>query len=446
MAVSALLRPQVAVLIAAAGLFFIALGTGVYPPLSSPPFSYRCRASYGSKVCILPCDPGGIKPCVSAFGGDQIELTLPPTAMRDEVLRLFFSAFYFAINLGSVFSTIFTPMVRSAFTYFWAFSLPAALMVVALGVFLLGTPKYVHHPPSGNLLTNVMRIIIHAIWPNSSSSSSVSEEGSERPLHKRRSKRQILPAGAVAERHWLDAAIPRFGSEAVEEVKLLLRVLVVFLPIPIFWSLFDQQASRWTFQAQKMDGRVGPFIIQPDQMQSWNALLVLIFIPLFDRVVYPGLESAGVSILPIRRMVAGMVGAALSFVLSALVQMRIDSCPTILPCVNILWQLPQYAVMTAGEILISITGLEFAYSHAPASMTSVVLSFWSLTVAVGNIYTVLVVGVIAPHLTRAQEFIFFSVATLMASLLLMYVGRNFTYVTSAPLEDGEAEEVECLMH
>lgn len=178
--------------------------------------------------------------------------------------------------------------------------------------------------------------------------------------------------------------------------------------------------------------------------QSWNSLLVLLFIPLFDRVVYPGLERAGVSILPIRRMVAGMVGAALSFVLSAVVQMRIDSCAAP-PCVNILWQLPQYAVMTAGEILISITGLEFAYSHAPASMTSVVLSFWSLTVAVGNVFTVLVVGVVAPHLTRTQEFFFFSAATLLASMLLLYVGRNFIYVTSAPLEVAEAEEVEALM-
>ena len=218
---------------------------------------------------------GGIKPCVSAFGGDQIELTLPPTAMRDEVLRLFFSAFYFAINLGSVFSTIFTPMVRSAFTYFWAFSLPAALMVISLGVFLLGSPQYVHQPPSGNPLTTVVRIVICAIWPNSNVPEEPRWGSSGKPLQQRRSKRQILPPGATVERHWLDAAVPRFGSEAVEEVKLLLRVLVVFLPIPIFWSLFDQQASRWTFQAQKMDGRVGPFVIQPDQMQVKAAPAVL---------------------------------------------------------------------------------------------------------------------------------------------------------------------------
>ena len=369
---------------------------------------------------------------------------MPPTAMRDGLLRLFFSAFYFAINLGSVFSTIFTPMVRSAFTYFWAFSLPAALMVVSLGVFLLGSPQYVHQPPAGNPLTAVVRIVLYAIWPNSTAPEEHTGGSNSKPLVPRRSKRQILPPGAKVERHWLDAATPRFGSEAVEEVKLLLRVLTVFLPIPIFWSLFDQQASRWTFQAQKMDGRVGPLVIQPDQMQSWNSLLVLLFIPLFDRVVYPGLERAGVSILPIRRMVAGMVGAALSFVLSAAVQMRIDACP-VKPCVSILWQLPQYAVMTAGEILISITGLEFAYSHAPASMTSVVLSFWSLTIAVGNVFTVLVVGVVAPYLTRTQEFFFFSAATLLASVLLLYVGRNFIYVTSAPLEVAEAEEVEALM-
>ena len=39
--------------------------------------------------------------------------------------------------------------------------------------------------------------------------------------------------------------------------------------------------------------------------------------------------------------------------------------------VHIMWLLPQYAVVTVGEILFSITSMEFAYSQAPPSMKSV---------------------------------------------------------------------------
>jgi len=39
--------------------------------------------------------------------------------------------------------------------------------------------------------------------------------------------------------------------------------------------------------------------------------------------------------------------------------------------VSILWQFPQVLVMTIGEILFSVTGLEFSYSQAAPSMKSV---------------------------------------------------------------------------
>lgn len=67
--------------------------------------------------------------------------------------------------------------------------------------------------------------------------------------------------------HWLDYAESTFGRKLVLETKILLNVLVLYLPLPFFWALFDQQGSRWTFQATRMDGDVGFYVIKPDQMQ-----------------------------------------------------------------------------------------------------------------------------------------------------------------------------------
>ena len=97
----------------------------------------------------------------------------------------------------------------------------------------------------------------------------------------------------------------------MEDVRLLLRVCVMLLPLPIFWALYDQQVymlsaeklhtgththtltytlmegSRWTLQAARMNGRLGSYTLPPDQMQAINAVLILLFIPLFETIIYP---------------------------------------------------------------------------------------------------------------------------------------------------------------
>jgi len=78
---------------------------------------------------------GGIKPCVSAFGGDQF--VLPD---QEDRLKMFFSIFYFAINLGSLLSSAITPELRKSVQCFGkdscfplAFGVPAILMVISIG-------------------------------------------------------------------------------------------------------------------------------------------------------------------------------------------------------------------------------------------------------------------------------------------------------------------------
>jgi len=57
--------------------------------------------------------------------------------------------------------------------------------------------------------------------------------------------------------------------------------------------------------------------------------------------------------------------------------------------VSIVWQVLPYALLTFGEVLVSATGLEFAYSQAPASMKGVIMAFWNLSVTIGNLWVLL---------------------------------------------------------
>lgn len=98
----------------------------------------------------------------------------------------------------------------------------------------------------------------------------------------------------VAKEHWLDYAESKYGHDLVDDVKSLMKILILYIPLPFFWALQDQQGSRWTFQATRMDGEVGFFTIKPDQMQVINPLFIILFIPLWDLFVYPMLEKVGI--------------------------------------------------------------------------------------------------------------------------------------------------------
>ena len=72
----------------------------------------------------------------------------------------------------------------------------------------------------------------------------------------------------AGETHWLDRGKPAFGDEFMEDVKAVWNVAYMMLPLPIFWALFDQQGSRWTFQATRMNGNFfNVFRLEPDNIQ-----------------------------------------------------------------------------------------------------------------------------------------------------------------------------------
>ena len=55
----------------------------------------------------------------------------------------------------------------------------------------------------------------------------------------------------------MDWAGDTYDAQLIQDIKALCKVLFMFLPLPVFWTLFDQQGSRWVLQAQQMDGDAG---------------------------------------------------------------------------------------------------------------------------------------------------------------------------------------------
>lgn len=252
-------------------------------------------------LILIAFGTGGIKPCVAAFGGDQFDEEHVSERQK------FFSIFYMSINAGSLLSTLITPILRGDVKcfdgdcYALAFGVPAILMAIALVVFIGGSGLYKRNPPQGNILLQVCNCIGFAIknrWKNSK----------QEPQRK----------------HWLDWADEKYSKRLIQEIKMVLRVLVLYIPLPMFWALFDQQGSRWTLQATRMNLAFGnTFTIKPDQMQMLNPLLILVFVPIFDFIVYPLIGLCRINMKPLRKMATGMVFAALAFGAATLVEVNV---------------------------------------------------------------------------------------------------------------------------
>jgi POT family proton-dependent oligopeptide transporter len=229
-------------------------------------------------------------------------------------------------------------------------------------------------------------------------------------------------------------AVDRFGPKAAEGPLAVLKIISVFLLISVFWALFDQHSSSWIFQAGQMDLRlwgdresflgIDNVTLNRNQVPALNPLMVMLLIPAMNWV-YGRLDRAGLKTLPLRRITAGMFVAGLSFAVVALLQAWIDANERDgLAKVWFGWQIIPYLLVTVAEVLVSITGLEFAYTQAPARMKSTIMGFWLLTVALGNVLVTFLAGF--EKLERVN--FFWTFAGLSAAAGLLFGLRAYFYV------------------
>ncbi|KPP80338.1 solute carrier family 15 member 1-like [Scleropages formosus] len=491
---------------------------------------------------LIAFGTGGIKPCVAAFGGDQFQ------DHQEKQRSTFFSIFYLSINAGSLLSTLITPIMKAQKCgtaeqcYPLAFGIPAALMFVALIVFIAGSSMYYKAEPQGNIILQVFKCIGFAL------KNRFKHRSSKYP------KRE----------HWMDWATEKYDKLLIAQVKMVLKVLFLYIPLPMFWALFDQQGSRWTFQTTTMDGSFGTLTIQPEHMQMVNPILILILVPIMDSLVYPLIKKCHLNFTPLKRMTVGMFFAAMAFVaaaatpdfltyetmeinvtfnnsppvtfdlkkslrqtllitpnitdsyliddltekpalakndirfvngLSANVSVKADSedlgvitpssasnyiqfpkasvtfvityingsqckystqfgfgssytflissksgnCqesivaiedikPSTIPMA---WQIPQYFLITMGEVVFSVTGLEFSYSQAPSNMKSVLQAGWLFSVAVGNIIVMIVAEAGTLPLQWAEYLLF---ASLLVAVCIIFSIMAYFYTYNNPVE------------
>ncbi|MBT6176336.1 MAG: POT family MFS transporter [Deltaproteobacteria bacterium] len=242
------------------------------------------------------------------------------------LLSKVFGWFYISINVGAAASTLATPLLLEWYGPHWAFGVPGVLMAIATVLFWMGRHEFVHIPPRG---------------------------------------KEFLKE-----------------TFSVEGLLTIGKLFIIFAFVAVFWALFDQTGSSWVLQAEDLNRNWMGVEWLSSQIQAVNPVMIVTLVPLFTYVIYPAIDKI-FPLTPLRKIAIGLFIMVPGFAIVAILQTWIDSGET----PSIAWQLFAYAVLTASEVMVSITCLEFAYTQSPVSMKSVVMAVFLFSVSLGNYFT-----------------------------------------------------------
>jgi proton-dependent oligopeptide transporter, POT family len=405
------------------------------------------RTGFYTGLFLIALGSGGIKPLVSSFVGDQFDQS------NKHLAKVVYDAFYWTINFGSFFASLLMPRVLSAYGPAIAFGIPGLLMFIATIIFWMGRHKYTNVPPAPRDPDSFMSVTMTALRGGARGDkgfgTAVAASGVLLALALLvgwgispawwpekfgfvisfcLALGAVLALGGIGTALQLERARGAHPDAAVDGVRAVLRILIVFAIVSPFWSLFDQKASTWVLQGKSM---LVPhelwwwpswLVKEAAQMQALNPLLVMLLIPFNNLVLYPVLTKMGFKVTALRRMGFGIGFSGLAWVFAGIIQLWIDGGDP----VSLAWQIAPYALLTFGEVLVSATGLEFAYSQSPPAMKGVIMSFWMLSVTFGNVWVLLTNAGVKHEVTEA----WIASTGLSENAFLMFFFAGFAFLAA----------------
>ncbi|WP_425501400.1 oligopeptide:H+ symporter [Pseudoxanthomonas yeongjuensis] len=369
------------------------------------------RNGFYTGLFLIALGSGGIKPLVVSFVGDQFDES------NKSMAKVVFDFFYWIINFGSFFASLLMPLFLRSYGPAVAFGIPGVLMFIATLIFWLGRRQYVRVPPTRgedpDSFFNVARTALTTrVEGQGSAGLRVVQAGmvlavamllcwAFKPgfwpedfgfvITACLALGALIAFGGIGVSMQLERARGRHPDAAIDSVRSVLRVIIVFALTTPFWSLFDQKASTWVLQGKTMmvphDQWWWPswLVKEASQMQALNPLLVMAIIPFNNLVLYPALRRWGFEPTALRRMGWGIAFSGVAWIVAGMIQLSIDGGDP----VSLAWQIAPYALLTFGEVLVSATALEFAYSQASQAMKGVIMAFWYLASTFGSLWVLL---------------------------------------------------------
>ncbi|KAI9479898.1 peptide transporter ptr2 [Coemansia sp. RSA 989] len=352
---------------------------------------------------------GGIKSNVSPMVAEQYGRYRPfvrtlkngtqVVVDRELTVQSIFNWFYWAINVGGL-SAIATTELEANVDFWPAYLLPTLMFVVCVVVFVLGRKKYVITKPTGSIVVKAYKVFVTGV----------------RNYRRAKAENRLILDEDGKKISWMDYAKPSLAPDGgavgwtdkfVDELRTALRSCKVMAIYPLFWLCYNQMSNNMVSQA----GQMNTGSVPNDIMQNIDPLCIIILIPIFDRLVFPGFRRMGLELRPVTRITIGFLVAALAMAYAAILQHFVYKTGPYFDAagdgdngfnhISAAIQVPAYILIAISEIFASVTGLEYAYKRAPESMKSIVMSIFLFTNAGGSILGFCFNSISAnPHLVK----------------------------------------------
>ncbi|KAK6787247.1 hypothetical protein RDI58_015772 [Solanum bulbocastanum] len=411
---------------------------------------------------LVAIGQGGHKPCVQAFGADQFDAQDPE---ERKAKSSFFNWWYFGM-CGGLFMTLrILNYVQENLSWGLGFGIPCIVMGLALVVFLLGSFTYRFRQSSDekNPFIRIGNVFINAArnWQTTTSAISVEQE-----------VQGILPHEGSEQFKFLNKALlaPNGSKEngkicsidEVEEAKAILRLIPIWTTCLVYAIVFSQPTTLFTKQGATMDRSLGSnFEVPAASLQCFISLSVVIFIPIYDRILVPVARAitgkpSGITML--QRIGTGIFLSILSMVVAAIIEKKrlqtalehglVDMPKATVP-MSICWLIPQYILFGISDVFTMVGLQEFFYDQVPVELKSIGLSLYLSIFGIGSFLSSFLISVtenisgkdgqiswFSDNLNQAHLDYFYWVLAVLSTIAFtayLYFSRSYMYNKSSSL-------------
>ncbi|XP_050408235.2 solute carrier family 15 member 4 [Patella vulgata] len=392
------------------------------------PFNENCVGLVYIVLTVIAIGTGSVKANIAPFGADQV------LGGGQQPTLVFFNWFYWCINIGAFLGLGIFTYIEQQKSFYLGYLISGSALAFGAVLFLFGGCVFIRKPASGSVFTNIFKILREACRSKRRRSKMIS-----------RTQRYIVDeADNEEEIKFLDHAKHRHGGiyhdSIVDDVRDLKKIICVFIVLIPYWVVYFQMQTTFLLQglhmrllfkdseknasnsckndAVQIETVAQKSQIAPAWLSLFDVIMLIIMLPLFDRVIYPRLAKAGYPFSMTKRILVGMVFAiAAMLVAGALEHFRLKSfwpydddvkcqcknrsVPQIIgdteyyaADLSVLWQIPQYALIGMSEVFTSVAGLQFAVSMAPKSMKGIIMGLFYFTSGIGSFLGTAITGIL----------------------------------------------------
>ena len=318
-------------------------------------------------LACLVIGNGFFKPNVSAMVGN---LYPEGSHLKDRAYNIF----YMGINIGAFLAPVVAEFMVQNFGFHPAFFMGALGMVISVAV-----------------LWFYKRHVLEADRPGVKAPSSTAATAVDAP-----------PKG-VSHQNPIDL---------IPDSRRILALIVIFIIVIVFWMVFHQNQTTWTYWANDNTDWEVSGIISNAINPAWVILLTFPLVWFWQWLDRKGREPSTPT-----KMAIGMCFTGLAYFVMYLAGKAGGDVGRVSPW----WLISAYGVITLGELMLSPMGLSLVSKVAPIRLRGLMMGGWFLATAIGNKLTG--VGVLWDDMPHSTFFAMLGALSLFMAVVLALLLR-----------------------